>query len=175
MISASVICVIHKLMPFFRELQACYICDEQVLKGKPFEVHVSRCLAIAAQQQAEVDEKGFSNVYVEPEPEEEVKVRTLRGRHVSNDRGNTPGRGGAPRGRQMPDGSPGERRRHKREIWVETRGAGDGEEESGPSLQTEAREVGTIKRGITKRTNKKMAQNDDGYNSGLSYCLSLLY
>ncbi|XP_060551379.1 uncharacterized protein LOC132712959 isoform X2 [Ruditapes philippinarum] len=148
------------------ELQTCYICDEQVLKGKLFEVHVSRCLAIAAQQQAEVDEKGFSNVYVEPEPEEEVKVRTLRGRHVSNDRGNTPGRGGAPRGRQMADGSPGDRRRHKREICVESRGAGDGEEESGPSLRTEAREVGTFKRGLTKRTNKKMAQNDDGYNSG---------
>ena len=155
-------------MKFYRELQSCYICDVKVLKGKPFEVHVSRCLALAAQQQAEVDEKGFSRVYAEPEVEDEVQVRTLRGRQVNQD-GDTPNRGKASRGRQAADGSPGNRRRQKREFCVESRGAGDGEEDNRQMSEPEAQEAVANKRGLTKRANRnKISQNDDGYTSGLS-------
>ncbi|XP_053404816.1 uncharacterized protein LOC123555189 [Mercenaria mercenaria] len=56
------------------EVEACYICDAQVPKGKPYKIHLNRCLMIAAHQQAEVDKKGYNQVIAEPEVEKEVQV-----------------------------------------------------------------------------------------------------
>lgn len=157
-----------------RELQACYICDAQIPKGKSYEIHLNRCLKLAAQQQAEVDRKGYNTVFADSE-EEEIQVRNLRGRQINpGERSNTPRAA-----RRQVEDSPSHHRSMKprpnpespasRQVGIEQikvvviesqqYDQGDG-----------GNEQGAAKRLMMRGNRNKAAWNDDGYRPGLSLC-----
>lgn len=152
-----------------RELQACYICDAQIPKGKSYEVHLNRCLKLAAQQQAEVDKKGYNTVFADSE-EEEMQVRNLRGRQINpGERSSTPRatrhqaedspsshRNMKPR--SNPD-SPASRQGGIKVVVIESQHYDQGDHGS---------EQGAAKRMMRRGNRNKTAVNDDGYRPGLS-------
>ncbi|XP_045189188.2 uncharacterized protein LOC123546738 isoform X2 [Mercenaria mercenaria] len=149
------------------EVEVCYICDAQVPKGKPYEIHLNRCLTIAAQQQAEVDKKGYNQVYAEPEVEEEVQVRILRGRQVTNEESNTPSRASVSRAGR--DASPVGRRRQKRELGRQSPSGQSGHEDERTSDRGNLSDpeelenpTGAVKRLVKSGNRNKAALNDDG-------------